>query len=69
MENKDKLFDKLKRNDDCQETDISLLNESNLAGAFLDEKSASELRIHSLPYRQLMCLRLGSRSLITKILP
>jgi len=36
MENKDKLFDKLRRINNCQGIDITLLDESNIAGASLN---------------------------------
>ena len=48
MENKDKLFDELRRPDDCQGTDIALLDESNIVGVSLNGKSSSELSVTQL---------------------
>jgi len=48
MENKDKLFDELRRIDNCQGIDITLLDESDIAGASLNGKSPSELSVPQL---------------------
>ena len=54
LENKSKSFGEMDGVDDCQRTDVTLLDESDIAGASLNGKSPSELSVTQLK-RWLAC--------------